>query len=71
MYQKLRKKVYYTLKQELLIMQGKLLIIVQKYGKINHMIKNQIFGLLVVYFMNFVLLSHLLELMIWKVYTKR
>ena len=71
MYQKLRKKVYYTLKQELLIMQGKLLIIVQKYGKINHMIKNQIYGHWVVFFTNFVLLNLLLELKIWKVCTKK
>ena len=36
---KLLKKVYSTLRQELPIMQ------VQKYGKINLMIKNQMFGL--------------------------
>jgi hypothetical protein len=46
MFQKLRRKVYFTPKQELLIMQ------VPKFGKINLMIIRVIFGLLAVFSMN-------------------
>lgn len=38
MFQKLQKMDYFTLKQELLIMQA------HKFGKMNHMAQNQIFG---------------------------
>ena len=43
---KLLKKDFFILKQELHIMQ------VQKFGEINHTIVNQIFGHLVVFYMN-------------------
>ena len=71
MCQKLLKKDYFIHKQELLIMQGNFLILVLRSGKINHMIKNQTYGHWVVFFMNFVLLNLLLELKIWRVYTKK
>lgn len=61
MCQKWLRRVYCTHKL------GRLIMLVQKFGKINLMIVNRIFGLWVVFYMKFVLWSLLLELMIWKV----
>ena len=59
MYQSLLKRAYYILKQGLLIMQGCCIdyfeinsdFLVRKFGRISRMIKNQIFGRLVAYYL--------------------
>ena len=59
------KKGYASLKQELHIMQA------LKFGKISHTIKNQIYGLLDVFFTSWLALKCLLKQRIWKVYIKK
>ncbi len=64
MFQNWLKKVYFILKLVLHIMR------VQKYGKINLMMKSQMFGQLDVSCMKWLLLDHLFEQKIWKDYIR-
>jgi hypothetical protein len=59
------RKVCVALKQELHTM------LALKYGKINHMIKNQIYGLLDAFYMSSFALKYLSKQRTWKAYIKK
>ena len=65
MFLKLQKMVFYILRLVHLIM------LHLKYGRINHMIQNRMFGQLVVYYMRWQHKNHHFELKTWKVCIKK